>query len=61
MALDPTKRVHRRRLWRRSETNQQEWSRAPYLIGFCGLIAMLALVYKLSVSGINQFIAWQMQ
>lgn len=33
----------------------------PYLIGACGLIAMLIFVYQLSATGINRFIAWQMQ
>lgn len=60
MALDPSKRVTRRR-WRRVSKDGPHESRVPYLIGACGLIAMLALVYKLSVSGFNQFIAWQMQ
>jgi hypothetical protein len=60
MALDPYKRVLKRSQ-RRSDGQWRRFSRVPYLIGACGLIAMLILVYQLSVTGINRFIAWQMQ
>ena len=61
MALDPTKRVYKRRVRRLLNGDPQELSRVSYLVGACGFVAILALVYKLSVSGINQFLAWQMQ
>jgi hypothetical protein len=60
MALDPYKRVLKRSQ-RRSDGKWRRFSRVPYLIGACGLIAMLILAYQLSVTGVNRFIAWQMQ
>jgi len=60
MALDPYKRGLRRSQ-RITNSRWKRFSRVPYIIGACGLIAMIGLVYKLGEAGINQFIAWHAQ
>jgi hypothetical protein len=52
MALDPYQRISRRNGLSGND-KPPNGSRVPWLIGVVGLIAMLAIVYQLSVMGIS--------
>jgi hypothetical protein len=52
MALDPYKRISHRNDLSKNDKRPLS-SRVPWLIGAVGLIAMLAIVYQLSVMGIS--------
>ncbi len=63
MALDPHRRLHRRH--RADSDDVPKTSRVPWVIGAIGFVAMLVLVYQMSVSGISsiteQMFSWQQQ
>ena len=52
MALDPYRRVSHLH-YRPGIDDPPKPSRVPWIMGFIGLIALLGLVYHLSVSGIS--------
>jgi hypothetical protein len=63
VALDPRRRLQRRH--RAGNGDVPKTSRVPWIIGAIGFVAMLALVYQMSVSGISsttqQMFSWQQQ
>lgn len=66
MALDPYRRIARRkRNYRPGIDSPPTASRVPYVIGAIGLIALLGVVYQLSVSGLSgrtaQLFSWSIQ
>ena len=66
MALDPYRRIARRKSsYRPGIDPTPTTSRVPYVIGVIGLIALLGVVYQLSVSGLSgrtaQLFSWTVQ
>jgi hypothetical protein len=66
MALDPYRRIAKRKPTYRSGIDlPPTTSRVPYVIGAIGLIAMLGVVYQLSVTGLSgrtaQLFSWSVQ
>jgi hypothetical protein len=66
MALDPYRRIVRRKFSHRPGIDSPPTtSRVPYVIGVIGLIALLGVVYQLSVSGLSgrtaQLFTWSVQ
>jgi hypothetical protein len=63
VALDPHRRLQRRH--RTGNGDVPKTSRVPYVIGAIGFVAILVLVYQMSVSGISsttkQMFSWQQQ
>jgi hypothetical protein len=64
MALDPYRRILKRQYRPGIETPPRV-SRVPYVMGIVGLIAMLGIVYQLSVTGFAgktaQLFSWSVQ
>jgi hypothetical protein len=66
MALDPYRRLTRRKpVFRPGIDSPPPTSRVPYVVGAIGLIALLGVVYQLSVSGLSgrtaQLFSWSVQ